>query len=303
MKKQNIQEQCLLELREYIVYKHECSLCKSTNGIYIGITCRNPNARWQNGYGYLAKNDDGSYKQPAMANAITLHGWENFTHEILLEGLTETEAKQKEIELIDYYDSYEHGLNCTRGGDGNAKFATEKERLAHQQQWWANYRKTNADKMREYQKQYKVENGERIAAQNRRYRLEHKYETAEYKKQYYLKNKEKLNTAMTEYRKANKVTIAEHNKKYHAEHKERLNEKSKQYREQHKSELAEKSKAGREAKMQLLNQLRELNASYPQILTLAEANSLRSKDTCGGKKRLSTLLAKFQAELTGVVAV
>ena len=126
--KKTLQEQCdITESREYIVYKHECLLCKSTNGIYIGITCRDPDLRWCNGNGYLSKRTDGRYYQPAMANAINTYGLENFTHEILLKGLTEKEAKQKEKELVDFYDSYEHGLNCTRGGDGTAKYRTEEE--------------------------------------------------------------------------------------------------------------------------------------------------------------------------------
>lgn len=282
--------------REYIVYKHECGLCQSTNGIYIGITCREPEKRWQNGYGYLAKNEDNSYKQPAIANAILTYGWENFTHEILFEGLTALEAKQKEKEMIAQYDSYKHGLNCTRGGNGNAKFASEEEWLAHKQQWLTNYRETNATKMSEYQKRYKIENNEHIVKLNYQYRQAHKKETAEYKKQYYLKNKERINKNVREYRKSNKETIAEQNRKYHAEHKEKLNKKSKLYREQHKIELAEKSKIARAAKMQLLNQLRMLNTIYPYVLTTDEANSLRTKDTCGGIKCLSMLLAKFQSE-------
>ena len=285
------------------MYKHECKLCQSTNGIYIGITCRDPEKRWQNGAGYLAKNLDGSYHQPAIANAIVLYGWENFTHEILLEGLTEAEAKQKEMELIAYYNSYKCGLNCTRGGDGNAKFSTEEERQVCKQQWWANYRETNAAKIYKYQKQYKAKNSEHIAELNRQYRLAHKDETAEYKKQYYLKNKEQINNRVREYRKSNKEAVIEQNRKYYIAHKEELNKKSKQYREQHKAELVEKSRVARAKKLQLLNQLRMLNTAYPHILTADESNSLRTKDTCGGIKHLSTLLAKFQNKYMEVSTV
>jgi hypothetical protein len=65
-----------------------------------------------------------------MAHAILTHGWENFTHEILFEHLTEKEAKQKEKELIDLYDSYEHGLNCTRGGNGVTRYRSAEEARA-----------------------------------------------------------------------------------------------------------------------------------------------------------------------------
>ena len=114
----------------YIVYKHECKLCKSTNGIYIGITSRDSLSRWKNGLGYLVKHPNGKYHQPAMAHAILTYGWENFTHEILFENLTEQEAKSKEQELILYYDSYKHGLNCTYGGEGVRRYATKEEASA-----------------------------------------------------------------------------------------------------------------------------------------------------------------------------
>ena len=52
-------------------------------------------------------------------NAIKKYGWDNFEHEILFENLTQKEAKQKEIELIDYYDSTNRnkGYNVSLGGD------------------------------------------------------------------------------------------------------------------------------------------------------------------------------------------
>lgn len=118
----------LTNANNYIVYKHECKLCTSTNGIYIGITSQDLDARWKNGQGYLTKHPDGRYHQPAMANAILKYGWENFTHEILFEQLSETEAKQKEKDLIAYYDSYTNGLNCTLGGEGCCRYQTAEER-------------------------------------------------------------------------------------------------------------------------------------------------------------------------------
>jgi hypothetical protein len=124
----------LATANNYIVYKHECKLCTSTNGIYIGITSQELESRWKNGRGYLTKHPNGRYHQPAMANAILKYGWENFTHEILFENLSESEAKQKEKELIAYYDSYTHGLNCTLGGEGCCKYQTSEERIEAKKQ-------------------------------------------------------------------------------------------------------------------------------------------------------------------------
>ena len=93
--------------KKYVVYKHT-----SPNGlVYIGITCQRPTHRWNGGNGY-------SYNHH-FYNAIKKYGWDNFEHEILFENLTQKEAKQKEIELIDYYDSTNRnkGYNVSLGGD------------------------------------------------------------------------------------------------------------------------------------------------------------------------------------------
>ena len=91
------------------VYKHT----SPSNKIYIGITSKeNPNDRWKNGKGYPKS-------QKLFYRAIEKYGWDNFEHEILFDNLTEEEAKQKEIELIEFYNSSnkEYGYNLSNGGD------------------------------------------------------------------------------------------------------------------------------------------------------------------------------------------
>ena len=92
----------------YIVYKHTTPSEK----VYIGITKVSVNARWRNGEGYI--HNEYFYR------AIKKYGWDNIKHEILFAGLTEKEAKIKEIELIRYYKSHDraYGYNLTEGGDG-----------------------------------------------------------------------------------------------------------------------------------------------------------------------------------------
>ena len=95
----------------WIVYKHT----SPSNKHYIGITSQNINQRWRNGSGYIG--------QPIMENAIKKYGWDNFSHEILYENLSEEEAKNKEKELIKLYHSYYldplgPGYNMTMGGEG-----------------------------------------------------------------------------------------------------------------------------------------------------------------------------------------
>jgi group I intron endonuclease len=93
----------------YSVYKHTSPSGKS----YIGITSMNPpSKRWANGKGY--------YRNVHFFNAINKYGWDNFKHEILATELTEDEAKNMEIELIDKLQTHisKYGYNVTLGGDG-----------------------------------------------------------------------------------------------------------------------------------------------------------------------------------------
>ena len=114
----------------YCVYVHTNKI----NGKkYIGITCQKPEARWGvDGSRYLYEDDR---TRSAFAEAIRKYGWENFTHEILFEGLTEADAKAKEKELIAHYRTYIgfedcKGYNMTLGGDGATLYETEEERQA-----------------------------------------------------------------------------------------------------------------------------------------------------------------------------
>lgn len=95
---------------EYCVYMHTCPKGK----VYIGITRNNPLKRWQNGTGYR------TYEY--FTRAIKKYGWENFKHEILFTGLSEKEAKEKEIYLIAKYKSNQrkYGYNISSGGESRS---------------------------------------------------------------------------------------------------------------------------------------------------------------------------------------
>lgn len=82
--------------------------------VYIGITRNNPLKRWQNGTGYR------TYEY--FTRAIKKYGWENFKHEILFTGLSEKEAKEKEIYLIAKYKSNQrkYGYNISSGGESRS---------------------------------------------------------------------------------------------------------------------------------------------------------------------------------------
>lgn len=101
--------------REWTVYTH---INRMNGKQYIGITSQNPQNRWgKNGNQYTKA------KHPYFYNAIKKYGWDGFEHKILFNGLTENEAKEKEIELIKdlhtcIYDENCKGYNMTYGGEG-----------------------------------------------------------------------------------------------------------------------------------------------------------------------------------------
>ena len=73
-----------MEERKFVVYKHT-----SPNGkVYIGITSQKLNRRFRDGKGY--------YNNKHFYNAIKKYGWDNFSHEVLFDNLTEEEAKLME---------------------------------------------------------------------------------------------------------------------------------------------------------------------------------------------------------------
>lgn len=102
----------------YSVYKHE----SPSNKVYIGITCKKPEYRWNSGRGY--------WQNPHFTAAIQKYGWENFSHEILFTGLSKEEAEAKEIELIALYDATnrERGYNHELGGNAKGKTTEETRR-------------------------------------------------------------------------------------------------------------------------------------------------------------------------------
>ena len=97
----------------YYVYMHTTP-SKPRKKVYIGITRQNPYNRWHNGTSY--KKNTNQY----FWNAIQKYGWENIDHKILEYGLTEEEAKKREVELIKQYHAKDrkYGYNLTDGGDG-----------------------------------------------------------------------------------------------------------------------------------------------------------------------------------------
>lgn len=102
----------------YTVYRHT-----APNGkMYVGITKMRPKRRWDCGRGYK----ENEY----FSRAIAKYGWDNFNHEILLEGLTVDEASLAEKIFIGYWDltNRNKGYNLESGGVANWEMTEETRR-------------------------------------------------------------------------------------------------------------------------------------------------------------------------------
>lgn len=104
-------------LAMYYVYKHT-----APNGkVYIGITGKSPETRWQKGFGYRNNHH--------FTNAVRLYGWDNFKHEILETVKTRSEAELLERMYIASYRSNDdrYGYNKADGGKSNSGYRHSEE--------------------------------------------------------------------------------------------------------------------------------------------------------------------------------
>lgn len=97
-------------MKEYCVYIHKN---KINNKVYVGQTCKDVWARWGLEGQQYCYGSDTRFKL-----AIEKYGFDNFEHIIVAENLTKEEANFLERKLIQEYDSYNNGYNCTLGGSG-----------------------------------------------------------------------------------------------------------------------------------------------------------------------------------------
>ncbi len=100
---------------------------------YIGITSQKPERRWRDGTGYLMKDKNGAYHQPAIAHAILKYGWENFQHTIFDTNLSKNQAEKMEKMLIAFWKTNHpcYGYNIQSGGLLGSTFNEEsKQRMS-----------------------------------------------------------------------------------------------------------------------------------------------------------------------------
>ena len=109
------------EEKIYTVYMH---INKVNNKKYVGITSQKVEKRWKNGLGY---------EDQVFGRAIQKYGWDNFEHLIICENITQSEAFNKEQELIQLHNTTDpsHGYNKSDGGESGSYHAynTQKNKM------------------------------------------------------------------------------------------------------------------------------------------------------------------------------
>ena len=107
-------------MSSYCVYKHTSPSGK----VYIGITGQSPERRWQNGYGYRLNE--------YFFRAILKYGWDNFQHEILLDGLSKEAACAAEVALIASHNSTDpsRGYNIAHGGEHSSPTEETRQKIS-----------------------------------------------------------------------------------------------------------------------------------------------------------------------------
>ena len=93
-------------------------------------------------------------------------------------------------------------------------------------------------KGKEYDKEYYLNNKEKISAQQKEYYLNNK----EKKSEYHLKNKEKIKEYNKEYHLKNKEKILEYSKEYYLKNKKKLLEQIKQYQLKNREKINNRQK-------------------------------------------------------------
>lgn len=91
-------------------YSLYCHTNKTNGKQYIGITKRKPEKRW--GFNGVR------YSEQLLGAAIEKYGWNGFTHEVIMTGLTKKAAEEAERRLIKERKTLApNGYNLTSGGN------------------------------------------------------------------------------------------------------------------------------------------------------------------------------------------
>ena len=205
---------------------------KINGKVYIGQSV-DIGRRWRQ---HMTAEDDIYFHK-----AIQKYGVENFEWEVI-EQCKKKDLDAREAYWIEYYDSFNKGYNCTKGGEGvsdgedHPRWKGGPEyRKEYKKQYYEANKEQIKEKMKERSKEYYQAHKEQVKEKTKEYREVNKEKRREYDRQYREANKEKTK----EYREVNKEKIKEKKKEYYEVNKEKVKEKQKEYREANKEKKRE----------------------------------------------------------------
>ena len=119
-------------MAEERIYKLYCHTNRVNGKKYFGITRRSLSRRFGNGKGYKSC----TYFQ----HAIEFYGWDCFSHEVVMDGLTKEEAELAEKEYIAKYRTRDkrYGYNIQSGGLSTGEVSKEGQRIGAEKRSGAN---------------------------------------------------------------------------------------------------------------------------------------------------------------------
>lgn len=93
------------------------NLTKTKNNLYVGQTKYSIEQRFKEHW-YEAQHLTTKHYDTVLHKAMCKYGIENFKIELLKDNLSEDQVDSYEIYYINLYNSFNHGYNMTRGGQG-----------------------------------------------------------------------------------------------------------------------------------------------------------------------------------------
>lgn len=206
---------------------------KINGKVYIGQSV-DVGKRWRQ---HMTAKDDIYFHK-----AIQKYGVENFEWEVI-EQCKKKDLDEREIYWIEYYDSFNKGYNCTKGGDGvsgGEDHPRWKGGISLDPEYSKQYYQANKEQKKQYSKQHYKQYYEANKEKVKEYKEANKEKKKEYDKQYREANKEKRKEKAKEYYEVNKDKMKEKQKEYREANKEKKKEYNRQYREANKEKAKEK---------------------------------------------------------------
>ena len=126
-----------------IIYIHKN---KANGKCYVGQTIKqNPNARWENGSGYM--------RQAKFWNAIQKYGWDGFEHIILETDVPIEQLNEKENYYIDLYNAIDNGYNVELAGGEEYTPMSESTKQKIKDSWTPERRQEQSERAKKQWKE------------------------------------------------------------------------------------------------------------------------------------------------------